>query len=858
MKVLVFILLGIARFSKAHPRLVIASWVVLSFAGFATLPFITISTDIMAGVGRGNPIIKRTLENGQIFGEQDGLILVVEFPEPPGENRLPFIQGLGDAIAQCPGVRRVRYRFLDPDDPDEVGRVFKNFLLGMNEGEGARIGQIFTPQGMSDALRRTRNRLFLAENPYIQRKLLEDPLELGQFVGDSLKKRMGSVGIGDQYLLIASPDSTVYLVAITTEFPGHDVSHSKELIGRLSELIPQKVSELAKTVPGMKGNAGDIRWYLTGKAVFQCESDEIFDRETGTIILYSFALVVALLLFIYRSGWSAAILMTPLAAGIGPNYGVIYFSYSEVNPVVMGATGVLLGLGAEYGEHLWGRIREEIDRGASREVALTRSYEQTGPPVMLGGLTGILAFVSLCFSSQPALVQFGYFGAIGLALTVLSTLFLVPALFRIVASRERDYFPGVQVSFGALSRAFEKRPGAIVGVSACILILGLFFATRVAYEQDLFKVFLARDMNSLAVSKRISQKFHSNFSQPTMLSFDVDDAQRGLEIQRILDGRLENLMNQDHEIASLDSISYLVAPDTVKRANVLTLTAISESWPALKRTFAEELGPLDFSSAASGILSESFDSIGKSLSEIGVSESDGRLDEAALERSWYMTILNGKYRFLTHVRYADNIADPEQLRQADQKILAAVQDLPVEVSISGTRQAMEAILSTLVSDLVRLGLYAFASVTILFFAIFPHPLGIALCLVPMVGAFGITLGAVGAFGMGLPFSIVCVAPLIFGFGIHNGIHVVMGSMHEEGGSVARTVRRVTPRAVVTSMTIMMGFVSMLTSRHYALEFLGGAMIIGMLAAVPLTLTTLPALVLLLERRRNGHPQESSP
>ncbi len=105
--------------------------------------------------------------------------------------------------------------------------------------------------------------------------------------------------------------------------------------------------------------------------------------------------------------------------------------------------------------------------------------------------------------------------------------------------------------------------------------------------------------------------------------------------------------------------------------------------------------------------------------------------------------------------------------------------------------------------------------------------------------------------MGLPFSMVCVAPLIFGFGIHNGAHIVTGSLFEEGGSIAKATTRVTPRAMVVSMTIIMGFVSMLTSRHYSLEFLGWAMIIGMLAAVPLTLTTLPAVLLLLEKRRSS-------
>ncbi|MGC8604230.1 MAG: hypothetical protein ACP5VS_11140, partial [Desulfomonilaceae bacterium] len=61
--------------------------------------------------------------------------------------------------------------------------------------------------------------------------------------------------------------------------------------------------------------------------------------------------------------------------------------------------------------------------------------------------------------------------------------------------------------------------------------------------------------------------------------------------------------------------------------------------------------------------------------------------------------------------------------------------------------------------------------------------------------------------------------------------------------------RVTPRALLTSLTIMAGFVAMVTSRHYSMEFLGWSMIVGMLSAVPLTLVTLPALLLLVQKKR---------
>ena len=262
MRFLVLGLLQICRLSLNYPRAMMAAFVALSMAGFCAVPFIRVSSDIMSGVGRDNPNIRLTLENSSIFGEQDALILVLEFPEPPGEIRLPFIRDLSEYISQLPGIHRVRYRFMDPEDHEQAAQLLQRFLLGMNSSERQEIHRIFSVQGITDALRRTRNRLFLTENAYLQERLLEDPLEIGQFVARSMEKRVGSLNLGDPYLLIASPDSTLYLIQITPEFPSTEVGRGKELLDLLHNLIPDKISQLTKTIPGIPERSRDIKWYL--------------------------------------------------------------------------------------------------------------------------------------------------------------------------------------------------------------------------------------------------------------------------------------------------------------------------------------------------------------------------------------------------------------------------------------------------------------------------------------------------------------------------------------------------------------------------------------------------------------------
>lgn len=852
MRILVSVLLKISRLTSRFPYSTLIVFLTCAAAGFAAMPMIQLSTNLMAGVGHISPVIALSQENNTIFGEQDSLIVVVEFPEPPGPDRLPFIKGLGDALAELPGVRRVRYRFLDPEDEEQVTGLFKHFLLGMNEEERSKIGRILTPDGVQDSVRRLKNRLFLASDTYVQERLLSDPLDLGKFVSEAMRRRVGAISFGDMYLLVASPDSTVYLIQVTPDFPSTELVKGKELVTLLEQVIPRKIEELRSSLPGLRKKSDGVQWFLTGKTAFHYESDVIFDREALKITLFSFSMVLALVIVVYRSLWAGLILMAPICAGVGPNYGLIALAYKEVNPVVMGAAGVLFGLGTDFGVHLWGRFREEIDRGLDVPAAIETVYKETGPPVLLGGLTCMLAFACMCLSTQPAMAQFGSVGATGLILTLVSTLCLFPALATLVARAKQDRIPRIHITFQTFSGLFKRAPVPILLVSAAMVAAGAVFASRLSYEKDLFKVFLAQDMESMAVSNRISKKFHANFSQPTLLSFDVDSVEKGLSIQRLLDKRLERFMESSGIVNSFDSISYLVSPRSVHEENLTFLAGLESGWSTRERTFNEQIETNHFSHLAAERMQKSFSTVKQifhDLATLGEAAIDSRKGE--LERSWYQAHVNGSYRFLTLVRYSHEVNDTAELRKADRELSQAVDGLPVQVRLSGPRQAMEALLSGLVSELARLGLYVLTAVVIFFFVMFRHPLAVALSLIPMTGAFCITLGVMGALGVGVPFSIVGVAPLIFGLGMDNGIHVVMGSSQEEGGSVEQAMARVTRPIIFTSCTNVMGFVAMITSYHYSLQFLGWTMVVGMAAGVGLSLTTLPALLLLLREKGSG-------
>jgi len=851
MRTLTQVILQIARFSMRFPRLVIVSFLVFGVLGFAVMPLITISPSILSRMGPYYPITNLTISHSELFGDDEALFVVVELPECEGEVRVRLISGLADELEQMPLVRRIRYRTADPDDSAGRERLVTNFLLGMEISEQERLRLACTPQGLRDAFQRNVNRLWLTSSPNLQARILEDPLELSQLVRERMAKRVRSGQMRDPYLLFSSPDRLMHIMQVTPDFHHTNVIQTRQFLKDLTSTVARNLSEQLDSLPeAPQAWKKGVKWHLTGKMAFTDESYGIFLSTISQILFISVALVIGFLVLVYRSLWSALILFVPIAAGVGPNYGVIYLAIAQVNPLVLASSGVIFGLGTDYGVHLWSSLSDHLKEGTTPDQAVAAVYRHVGPPIVVGALTNILAFLCLCLSPQSGIYQFGAIGASGLLLTLVSTLCLFPAIVKILSRFGHKRYPRMRVTFGSFSGLFKRRPGLIATASVLVIGCSLIFASRVTYERDMVKVFFAKDMNTLTVAESVRHRYHMDFTQPTLLSFDVNDIDRGLDVQRRLDAMLETLMQRDQEIAVFDSVSSLLSPHAVRKRNITFLGGIVGQWPDLETTLQELTARSDLSAHARFALKRSFDTTGRVFREAGTNNEDSTLSpQTVKECSRYVMRVGDKYRFVTRVVYSDAARDPMRMRRNEGRLREAVEGVPVKVDVCGPRLSMEEVSANLPYEILRLGIYVFVAVLIFFFALFRHPVYVVLSLIPMAGAFAITLGVMGAFHIGLLLTAMAVAPLLFGLGMDNGVHVVMGSLQDNGGSVIKTMERVTRPIMFTSVANILGFVAMISSRHYAMEFLGWAMVLGMASAVVLTLTTLPAILLLLEQRK---------
>jgi predicted RND superfamily exporter protein len=170
--------------------------------------------------------------------------------------------------------------------------------------------------------------------------------------------------------------------------------------------------------------------YAGSTSIVAAEMLRLMMAESPLMVGLTFALIAALMLFVFRSVKWAGLALLPLVVGILWMLGLMVLtgvSLTFYNLVVLPA---VLGIGNDCGVHLVHRYREA---GPGSLRAVLRS---TGEHVTMGALTTMIGFSGLLLSFHPGLRSIGLLALIGIGTTLLAALFFLPALLQWIEDRD--------------------------------------------------------------------------------------------------------------------------------------------------------------------------------------------------------------------------------------------------------------------------------------------------------------------------------------------------------------------------------------------------------------------------------------
>jgi RND superfamily putative drug exporter len=323
--------------------------------------------------------------------------------------------------------------------------------------------------------------------------------------------------------------------------------------------IPDAAAEL-RDIATING----VTVHLAGYGGQAADASEAFEGIDTNLILATLLVVIVILLFTYRSPilWLLPIISAVFAYMISG--GVVYLLAKYAGLTVNGQSQSILGIlvigaGTDYALLLVARYREELRRHEDRHEAMAFALHRATPAILASAATVVIGLLCLVFSDLNSTAGLGPVLAVGVSVTFVVMVTLLPALLVICG---RWIFWPKRPTFGSpeptgtgfwakVGSRIAPRPRRVWVVTTGLLLLaclGLFKLdpSGLAQEEQYTKAFDSLKGQSLLAEHGLADTSNTvqvvtNSDQAAEVAgaiSQVDNLDDPTEPQEIRDGRV--------------------------------------------------------------------------------------------------------------------------------------------------------------------------------------------------------------------------------------------------------------------------------------------------------------------------------
>jgi RND superfamily putative drug exporter len=239
-----------------------------------------------------------------------------------------------------------------------------------------------------------------------------------------------------------------------------DDGHTALIVARLAGDQNKAAAAVDRIAPRYRGTQGNLRVQVGGEAAVRSELTKTVRGDISTAEAIGIPLVALILILVLRSFFAA---LLPLIVGffsvLGTNAALKLLSeFTDVSIFALNlATGLSLGLAADYGLFIVKRFREERRRGQDVETAMRITMNTAGRTVLYSSLTVAVAVSSMLVFPMYFLRSFAYAGVSVVLLAALGALVALPSAL-VLMGRGLDMWDFTR-AFVWVGRKFRRRPG---------------------------------------------------------------------------------------------------------------------------------------------------------------------------------------------------------------------------------------------------------------------------------------------------------------------------------------------------------------------------------------------------------------
>lgn len=651
------------------------------------------------------------------------------------------------------------------------------------------------------------------ENPYFED--LEETAPTPFYIGDILNKYR------KKYLSSASfidSDRRRIAVLLSLREAPDNIQFAQSYLDKLRDSV-QKEAQKRRFRIAFSGR------YASDVAKQKRIAEDISRSTTITLLI----LVSSLVIF-FRSLRVLWVVGLPVMAALGYTYFAAWYFIGQISIISSFLTSILLGLGIDYGIHLFARYKNERVRGHGMTESLETTMRNLFRGLSFGMISTAAVFLTLSFSRFIAFAEFGRIAFIGVVFFFVSFVVFFPAL---VFLTEKFSFGITEPSH--IMEKTRKIRGWQVAVLAFVTIYGAFTAINPPFEYDFFEL----EFNE--------KKLFSEHS------------------------RIQIIENREHMVvyelptfedlrAANNNLRRMVPEKTIELHSALDL--IPEDMPR-KQIVLRQINNLLRQAEFYALASLDTEKLLKIRRGLLMTESAPVTLADIPEAFRQHLVHNGKYYLYAFPR--DFAAMKRGALDLAEKI-RAVCSVPLSVGALGTCPAekivrgisdlyvLDDILATVMRDFAKQVALIFLVIAVIVLSLTRRLAGVMLILAPlaagMLGLFALIGGSYRISGnwlFELNYINLLAIPILLGVGIDNGIYLYSHARESGLAQVNHIMASTGGSIFISNFTTSMGFLSLAISNHRGLASFGFLTFAGMMCIFYAYRLLFPAFARLLQK-----------
>ncbi len=742
------------------------------------------------------------------------LTLAVQSPSADATAMEHFADTLAPRLEALPGVVHVDFRV-----GDYTQFVREHLALYATEQQLDRLNEAL--QDRLDEARARANPFYVAlDEDTSSQDELDTVLHELQAERDSRSGRFP-----DGYYL--SGDRSALVLFMRSDLSGGESIGSRELVRRVRRAANAALLE----------QAGDLTVGIGGSVKVALDEAEAIGGELVLATVATLVSVLLVIFFFFRSGRAIVLLGAALAVPVLATFAYASVAVGALNTSTAFLASIVIGNGVNPNIIWLARFFEERRAGKPLGEAVRRTHVAVFVATATASGAAAIAYLSLVTTDFRGFHDFGLIGFVGMALSWMSAIVLLPAL-AILWERRRPLVEHRDPSAGGYGRFFAavtaRAPRLVVVGSVLLSLAALGFTARA----------VARDPMEYDFRRLSSDRAESEAKRVTHLAHDiVGDAAQGngmvllsasVEEERRIRRLLETHADRHGLFGRIRSLDDLLPRDAadklpkVRRLRELML-AVRPSVDAEMRERIDAYLP------KAEVRALTLDDLPEEVAR-RFTERDGVRGRALIvTASSRHSLWDGRYL----VRWTQAMRRL-RLSNGERPLLLGRGPVFADVLRAIGRDGGRAVALSLLATLALLAI-AFRGRP----AMYAVMLGLGLGVLWMAGAMAV-------FGMKLNFLDFVAFPITFGNGADYGVNVMQRYLQERklGSTSAMldAVRSSGGAVTLCSLTTVLGYGSLFISANRAVRSFGGAMVISEITCLLAAVLAVPALAIWLRQR----------